>query len=321
MPVKMKNKNVMQQPLLGSQVGAKGPLSGGRYFLPSPEAVAADAATTMDERPDLFISAGMGWESGAQRRAMANLCLIKGVYLRCMDAPEKLGPLTRLRLVLHDLWRKNDLVKLSLALDSLQVKLHSANDIAALLVGHFPLIATDHQTVAGEPLRMEDRVTIEMLGILCFMHFSAMQPGPSSMAEFTVKGDSGFLASTALTADPVHFQFSGDVDWKSLREATQSQSKPVMEGRMHAKWLCHDMLLPMMFMLVKCLESGAPRDMAESWAQTMFSDLLSNVGVIVKVRIADSISLQNKMLSLFTTASTTLLGWMLHLWSMRSQQQ
>lgn len=312
-----KNKSVMQQPLLGAQIGAKGPMSGERNVLPSPEEVAEGAATKMDARPDLFISAGMGWESGLQRRAMANLCLIKGVYLHDMDASEKLGPSARLRLVLHDLRRKNDLVKLSLALESLLAKVHNAKSMADLLVGHFPLIATDYQTVVGEPLPVEDKVTIEMLGIFCFMHFSAMQPGHSAC--FHPEGDEcGSIAVNALTADPAHFQFSGDVDWAHLREAARSQSEPVREGRMHAKWLEHYMLFPMMFMLISRVNGNED---IEKWSRTMFIDLLSNVSVIIKVRIADSISLQNKMLSLFTTAATASLSWMLHLWTPESQQQ
>ena len=85
---------------------------------------------------------------------------------------------------------------------------------------------------------------------------------------------------------------------------------------MHARWLDHDMLIVMMQMLLMTLPTALSKDtIEESWVRAAFGDLLSNIDVSLQVRIANAMSLQNKMLSLLTAALTTFSGSLLHWWS------
>lgn len=298
------------------------------HALPLPVRIALDASAKMDERPDIYSHTGISWQvaSGAQERSMANLTLIKATYLRAMDVPDNLGPLAQLGLAVGDLRRKSALIKISLAVKNTLAKLHDSSSTALLLSAHIPLVSS--KTFAGEPLRLEDAVTLEMLSVLCFLTFSAFQPGPGTQwpAYQGQKNEYQLHAARQLTEDPTLFEPTASSEhfvagWGILREAShnsqsQSQSQTTQEGRMHARWLDHDMLIVMMHMFLLTLPTTLSKDtIEESWVRTAFGDLLSNIDVSLQVRIANAISLQNKMLSLLTAALTTFSGSLLHWWS------
>jgi len=256
----------------------------------------------------------IGWDKGGQQRQYATMFMVKDVYLRSMDNAENLGAWAALRLGFRDLQQKNDLIKVSLALDALLSKLHNASSLMQFLRGHLPYFA-------AQDLKIEDLVTLELLSMLCFLHFNAMQPGPdNSCGEFTGKNGDGVKVLSKFRQDPVAsgFELKG-CSHPDLWKATAGDSPKIQEGRIHAKWVSHDLLIPMMKMFLMNLPQGGPADATEVQVRTVFADLLSSISTAVKVRINNTVSLQNKMLSLFTTGATTLSGYALHLWSGNSQ--